>query len=574
MSAARRNLLLLLAALSAVGMLAGVFLLLSAPAEVATGGPMARPSGAPVPAVDATGNDRTGATALVSEGDVPDGASPETTVIYPLQVELELVQAASELQAEGVPRRGSSATARLEGSITDSAGNPVRGQAEIRAGPNAGRVLLCDAKGRFGAGDLYPGRVLVDVTGPGVLGSLREVVLRQERTTLLNLGYGRPASVVGEVFDADGKPLADAKVTLDGLVSHTDDAGVFSFPYVASGESTCFVEKPGFASLFQLVPIQAGTTLEKGTLKFRLQRGARLALTLDARVVNSGEPARVFLLPANLSGQRAYPWFQVNPVLLHPGGTVTIDDLPPARVAVRVYHSGAVSKPPQREVTLDAGTPEHLELAMEPAPAVVGIVRQDGKPVGGAVVTLEAPDRVAATLAGLGESNYLLLEGEVMPDSPLAVQHATTNGAGEFQLSANEQISKVRYLVARSPDGKAQGGVVLRGGEQRVEVDLRPMAESDGNALFVLSTSPRFQALPVEVTVAGTPRDRILLPAGRDLRVDGLVPGQWRVKVRWQGLELMKPQLIDLVTEVALAVKLPEGAVLGQDEDTRKRAGR
>ncbi|MBI5363943.1 MAG: carboxypeptidase regulatory-like domain-containing protein [Planctomycetes bacterium] len=573
MPAARRNLLLVLVAALALGLLGGAYWLLSAPVAVEPGGPLASGSGANGTALESANSDRRGAVALVDEKDAPAAAEPETTVVYPLLVELELVKAASDLQADGAPRRGSSATARIKGSITDSNGGPVRGQVEIRAGPNAGRVLLCDGLGQFGASDLYPGRVLVDVTGPGVLGSLREVVLRQEREALLNIGYGRPASVIGEVYDADGNLLEGAKVTLDGLVTQTDAQGVFSFPYVASGETTCFVEKAGFASVFQLVPILAGTTIEKGRLKFRLQRGAKLTLTLNDRL-NSGEPAKVFLLPSTLTAQRAYPWFKLNPVELYPGGTLVLDDLPPVRVTARLYHSGAVAKPAQREVTLDVGAPEVLELAMEPAPVVVGVVRWDGKPAERAEVSLEVPDRVAATLAGLGESNYLLLESEVMPDSPLAVQRVFTNASGEFQLSANEQISKVRYLVARSADGRAQGGVVLRGGEERVEIDLKPVAASDGNAVFVLSTSPRFQALPVQVTVAGTPRERVVVPAERDIRVGALVPGTWRVRVRWQGEELMKPQVIELDTEVTLSVKLPEGAVLGQDEETRRRAGK
>lgn len=573
MPAVRRNLLLLLVAGLALGLLGGAYWLLNAPVAVEPGGPLVRANGAAGAALESANSDRRGAVALVDESDAPVAAEPETTVVYPLQVELELVKAADDLQADGAPRRGSSATARLKGSITDSNGGPVRGQVEIRAGPNAGRVLLCDGLGQFGASDLYPGRVLVDVTGPGVLGSLREVVLRQEREALLNIGYGRPASVIGEVYDAEGNLLEGAKVTLDGLVTTTDAQGVFSFPYVASGETTCFVEKAGFAALFQSVPIQAGTTIEKGRIKFRLQRGARLTLTLNDRL-NSSQPAKVVLLPSNLTAQRAFPWFKVNPVEVYPGGTVVLEDLPPVRVTARLYHAGAIAKPAQREVTLDAGTAEVLELAMEPAPVVVGVVRQDGKPVERAEVTLEVPDRVAATLAGLGESNYLLLESEVMPDSPLAVQRAWTNASGEFQLTANEQVSKVRYLVARSSDGRAQGAVVLRGGEERVELDLKPIAASDGNAVFVLSTSPRFQALPVEVTVAGVPRGRVVVPADRDIRVDALVPGTWRVRVRWQGEELLKPQLIELDTEVSLGVKLPEGAVLGQDEETRRRAGR
>ncbi|MBK7875530.1 MAG: carboxypeptidase regulatory-like domain-containing protein [Planctomycetes bacterium] len=570
---ARRNLLLALVACLGLVLAGGAFWLLSTPPDAGAARPLANPDARAGAPLETESGERREATPLVDESDLLATPEASTTVVYPLRVELELVRATSELQAEGAPRRGSSATARIKGSIMDSNGQPVRGQVEVRAGPNAGRVFYCDGKGQFGANDLYPGRVLLDVTGPGILGSLREVVLRQERETLLHIGYGRPASVIGEVYDAEGNLLEGAKVTLDGLVAQTDEQGTFSFPYVAAGETTLFVEKEGFASTFQVVPVPAGGAIEKGRLKFRLQRGARLVISLNDRV-NSGVPAQVFVLPSSLSAQRSYPWFKLNPVQIYPGGTVTVDDLPPQRVTLRLYHAGAIAKPAQREVTLDPGAPQTVELAMEPAPVVVGIVKLGDRPAANAEVSLEVPDRVAATLTGLGESNFLLLESEVLPDSPLAVQRVTTNASGEFQLSANESVSKVRYLVARSADGKAQGGVVLRGGEEKVEIVMQPISASDGAAEFVLQTSPRFQGLPVEVTVDGTPRDRVVLPPERDLHVEGLVAGEWRVRVTWQGGNVMEPQLVDLRAEVTLSVKLPEGAVIGQDDETRRRAGK
>jgi len=114
---------------------------------------------------------------------------------------------------------------------------------------------------------------------------------------------------------------------------------------------------------------------------------------------------------------------------------------------------------------------------------------------------------------------------------------------------------------------------VLRGGEEQRDVEMKPIT-GEGSASFVLQTSPRFQALPVEVTVDGVPRDRVVLPAERDLHVEGLAKGAWRLRVTWQGEKLLEPPTLDLRDEVTLTVKLPEGAVLGQDADTRKRAGR
>lgn len=575
MAGSRRNVLLALAALLALG-LVGVIAWVVALPTASTTSPIAFPeassAGTPAPAPNEDDSTARQASVLSSPSLEPTSPEEETTVVFPLRVELELVRAESMLQGEGAPRRGSAATARIKGTIIDGSGNGVRAQVEVKAGPNAGRVLYCDARGQFGANDLYPGRVLLDVTGPGIPGSLREYVLRQQRETLVNIGYGRLAQVTGEVLDDAGAPLDGAKVTMDGQVATTDPTGTFFFSGMTSGESTVYVEKPGFATLFQTTTITAGQTVEKGRLKFRLARGARLQITLADRI-NASQPATVFLLPSSLNAQRSYPWFKVNPIYVNPGHTVVVEDLPVTSVAVRLYHPGAVAVPAQREVVLDAGLMKTVELTMEPTPVVVGVVTMDGKPVDHAEVSLEAPDRVSATLSSMGEADFLMLESEVLPDSPLAVQRVFTNALGEFQLSRNESVSKVRYLVARSSDGKAQGGVVLTGGEERADLALKPIqADGENGSELILATSPRFQALPVDVVVNGEPRGRTMLPADRDLHVDGLVPGTWRVKVDWESDHLLAPQTIDLKKEVTLEVKLPEGAVLGQDEETRKRA--
>lgn len=575
MTQSRRNLLLAVLVVAALGLFAALFWVLSAPTESAPPPDVAGTSAQPAPAVhtDEAG-ERVAAEPLAIEV-APEADPAATTVVFPLKLELELLRAEATLQAEGHPARGSDATARLKGAIADSTGAPVRAQIEVLAGPNRGRIFLCDARGQFGANDLFPGLVLLDVTGPGILGSQREVILRKDRETLFNLGYGRPASVVAEVVDAEGKPVDAAQVTMDGQRTMTDPSGVFSFPYIASGEVTIFVEKTGYASLFQLLTITAGSNVEKGRLKFRLERGASLRLSIPENI-NSGQPATIFVLPASLAAQRTYPWGRLNPITsLHPGGTITIDDLPTTRLTVRAFHSGAIAKPAQQEVVLDPAAPTLVEIHLEPAPIVFGVVTIDGQPAADAEVSLEVPDRVNATLGALGETNFLMLESEVMPDAPTAVQYARTNAAGEYQLSANENVSKARYLVARSKDGRHQAGLVLVGGETKVDIALQAAQPAgDGPCEFVLQTNPRYQALPVEVLVNNMPREMKALLPDRDLHVAGLVKGRWRVRAKWEDITLLKDQVFDLDSEVSLSVKLPDGAILGQDDETRKRARR
>src|SRR6185369_13722317 len=119
------------------------------------------------------------------------------------------------------------------------------------------------------------------------------------RETQLNVGYGRPGFVTGMVQDAGGAPIQDAKVTIDGQETKTDERGEFVFPEVASGETIAIAEKAGFAA-------------SQGKLVFVLRTGARLSVTIGDRV-NVENEAQLFVLPDATGPQLDYPWFRLNP---------------------------------------------------------------------------------------------------------------------------------------------------------------------------------------------------------------------------------------------------------------------
>jgi hypothetical protein len=508
---------------------------------------------------------------------VLESSSPEpaaevaTSVVYALKVDVELLRSRMQLQADDAPPLGSAATAKLKGSVYTRGATPVRVEVRFVAGPNADRVLYSDRNGQFGASDLYPGLSLVRVTGPSIPGSLREVLLRQQRETPLNLGYGRTSLVHGSVKDPDAKPVAGARVTMDGQETATDENGNFLFTAIAPGDVLLFVEKEGFARLRRQWTVAGDTTIEPGKLVLTLDRAARLEVTIPDRL-NTGSEALLYVLPENLEGERKYPWHLVNPVRIYPGGTLTIEDLPATTVSLRLFHSGAISKPASRRVGLAPGETERVEFHLEPAPVVTGIVRQGAKPVANAIVRLEMPDRVSAMNVAIGAGDLMSLERELLPNLPPAVQETRTNASGEFVLSANEGVSKQRYLVALSPDGRSTGGKVLVGGETQVDVELVPVTSGEGE--LVLQLDGRYQPLPVDVTVNGTPRERFLLSPGKDLHVEGLTPGSWKLDARWGSEELAKGQTFELDASTTLALKLPEGAIIGQDDETRLRAGK
>src|SRR4051812_48700743 len=163
MTRSRRNLLLLFSLLVPVGMAAGAAWLLREPPQahepaIVVIPPSAEPrSAAPDAASDANPGDRR-SDKLLSEAKRP---ALESTVVFPLVVELTLTRSDFAPKADGVAPLGSAATARLKGSIHGGTGEGVRAEVRFVGGANVGRVLYCDRQGGFGATDLYPGLSVV-----------------------------------------------------------------------------------------------------------------------------------------------------------------------------------------------------------------------------------------------------------------------------------------------------------------------------------------------------------------------------------------------------------------------------
>jgi len=568
MNGAQSHLLLALVAVIAMGFGAGAWWLLRTPAPAAPAPEIELP---PPQTVPVSREESSGAPRIEVplEAPVAEPAAP-TTVVFPLKVELELLASDVRPSADGVSALGSDAAARLAGSVHGTNAEPLAAEIEFVAGPNAGRRLTAGRDGTFGANDLYPGLSIVRVRAPGTPGSLREVLFRRERVTQMNLGYGRLGSVHGAVVDPVGDPIAEALVTVDGQEVRTDEKGEYSFPGVAAGETFLVVERPGFAAQMQKLTVIGGQATERARLVCTLRPAARLEVTIEDRI-NVDSEADLFVLPQSLDAERNFPWYKVNPVRVFPGGTKVIEDLPAKAVILRLFHAGAAANPPTRSATLREKETTRVDLHLVPAPVVTGVVRESGRPAVGAEVVLEAPQRSLAMLSVLGQSNYLDLEREVLPDFPPAVQRVKTNGQGEFVLNSGEGVSKERYLHATSRDGKSTAWKLLRGGETNVELALE---RSHGDAEFILRMDGRTQGLPVEVKVDGAPREPFVLAPGRDLHVAGLAPGTWKATVTWNAEPILEEMLVDIRQEATIPVRLPEGAIVGQDADTRKRAGK
>jgi hypothetical protein len=251
-----------------------------------------------------------GGRTRVREGDAlrePEAEEP-AQVFFPLELSLTLVGPATRLAADGVGAHGSGARSRLEGHLYGTDAKGVAGEVRFTSGANMGRVLECDAGGGFGAHDLYPGLSIVKVSGPMIVGAEREVLLRNDRKSVLNIGFGRPAVIHGRVQDSEGEPISGARVTMDGQVSFTDQQGAFYYPRMTSGQVLLFAEKEGYTAWRERYNVKAGATISGDRLTYTLRPGARLELRI-AESLGARQAAQVFLLPA--AGARTSRNFQI-----------------------------------------------------------------------------------------------------------------------------------------------------------------------------------------------------------------------------------------------------------------------
>jgi len=479
-----------------------------------------------------------------------------TAAGFPIEVDLELVLADQPTDTKGATPLGSAASARLKGSVISGVNTPIGAEVRFEAGPNQGRLLQCDATGRFGATNLYPGRAVLRVSGPGIPGSRRVVLLRQKTETELNIGYGRLTEITGEVTSRDQHPLAGAKVSFDGQDTTSDEAGVFHFDGVASGQALVVVEHAGYASIQEELTVPAAKKIEKGALKYVLEKGGTLEISIPGE--RSNVEALCYILPDVAPGtQRSFPWFLVNPVHIYPGGGSTaVSDLPAGSFTLRVFLPGAMAKPASKSARLDIGGTAQVTLGLEPGPRIHGLVRLNGQPVQHAEVTLEAADRLGATLAAFGASNEFFVETEILPDAPPAFQRAFSDAAGSYEVSSWESVARERYLVARYDNGRQVASKFLKGGESEVNLDLHPSGGGDGLLRIVLGE--RQKDLPVRVTINGEPRPPETLPAGQDLRVGELNRGRWKLSLRYNGATLAAGKEVEVGAETALPIELPK----------------
>jgi hypothetical protein len=140
------------------------------------------------------------------------------------------------------------ATGILTGRLLDAAtGEPIPEVEVVLTGGGAPpKVVLTDARGEFVVENLEPGRYAVATHAPRYRDQRvpAEIVAGEQNQVEIRL-EARPASIAGKLLTADGKPVADATITI------RDDAGspVGSLTTLADGSFGTTGLKPGTYTL-------------------------------------------------------------------------------------------------------------------------------------------------------------------------------------------------------------------------------------------------------------------------------------------------------------------------------------
>jgi hypothetical protein len=190
----------------------------------------------------------------------------------------------------GAPAAFGEGLAKIEGTVRDTNGQPIAGAKVFAESGLEGPLSIAqtDATGAFVLDELLPGTTGVFAYAPGHALDGRSVTLAIEAAVRIDLILPQPGTLSGSVSDADGKPIAGARITRVAILGDSK-VGIPFAKLAAQG-------------------IQQPTTDPRGLFSIALlPQGAEVALKVahpqfaqDDPIVRVGRDARVTLSPGVL----------------------------------------------------------------------------------------------------------------------------------------------------------------------------------------------------------------------------------------------------------------------------------
>jgi RNA polymerase sigma factor (sigma-70 family) len=417
------------------------------------------------------------------------------------------------------------ARASVEGRVEDHLGRAVsaavvvlvRELAEPTARPlRPAAVVVCDAAGRFGAGDLPPGNYVATAAAPaGADGPGRSTVFRlaNGRTEHIRIVLAATGHVVeGQVLDAGGGPIAGAHLlatpgTPYALVrgpsplfqAVTDGGGRYRL-LLGVGEFRLRAQAAGYAPVEE--PLAASRSL---THDFRLHPAARVAgQVVERETRRPVAGADVRLAPLGRGAESGF-----RQVLSDDEGRFLFDDAEGGSYQI-VARRGPLSgrAPPVHMVEAQAVT--GVEIALDPQVSVTGtVVDEHGAGVAAAPVLLfniEGTPTNALTTTSHRDGTFQI---EGVPPGTYGVRVESAESAMSLRVEpvrvGAAEVRGLRIVVRR---GTTVVGTVLAAGAPVADAEVHLQAR-EGTMVMRPTTS----AVDGSFRMPGAPAGKLVLIA-------------------------------------------------------------
>ena len=450
----------------------------------------------------------------------------------------------------------------ITGLVVDEAGRTVESYQVVAQPAREGRAArphfesVGSADGRFRLDDVAEATYVVTVTAPERAPATRSDV-KVPAGGSVDVGrirLARGGRVGGTVMDVQGAPIPGATVSVRGPGEDwdltgaepqaiSDASGAFEVRGVPAGTAIAVARHAEYAEA-RSAAFEVDPAREPAEVRIVLLRGGRIEGTASTRDGGpiTGSSVRVF--PA------VGPWdLQMDPVLLRPDGSFTVERVPPGRMQVTLMQAGGgrFTSRETREVEVRDGETSLVEFVLRdilvsgqvrrsgvPAPEMrvqllrqsVGFIYSSGGPGQGAsglqrlwAVTREdgsfellanEPGRYTAHVESLDGRLSLPWKDVSIPDADSHVLDLDFSGTTISGLVVDKQteqpVAQARVFgTPRKPDGAARGGRATSGVDGRFQLELE-----DGD-YRVTAQAEDYSAETIELSVPGVTGDIVLL---------------------------------------------------------------
>jgi hypothetical protein len=499
---------------------AGLVLVAAATWVVLSTGPSAEPAEdhqAPAAAVDPV---------LVPEdAELEEGPKLELPGQGDLLVELDYLGSKEE-QHLRVQRQGL-LVGKVYGAFENGA--PIDGAViSVYGGPQDGLSTRTDQEGNFELSGLIPGTHFFRIDSAQSFSVVRMQRVIERNPTKRDFFLGRPLDVEFLVRDHENKPLANARVLVDGGLHEalSNDKGLAMLGNIVGGRRVLIdVRAQGFVPVRYEMNLFADG-LASGPVELPpLPRGG----TVRGRIKSwpGGALPTVTLVPrATQPGAALVAWETWQDIEVDREGRFVIENVPTTHLLdIRAYHPWGVSDPRMRAVTPSAFTAANISFVIRQSKAkITGTVYgPDGQPKSGVDVRLLAlhPDQVLAALyPGLDNSPV----GVRLP-VPAQMQRQTVSARdGTFEIAVGDHVQGTgSYVLLAS----AQGMRTTRHEVQTVGQDLKIRMKAQDTQASV--TLERIDEGPLPASVRWKLDGTLMDTEG--LALGNLQEGLYRVKI-------------------------------------------